>query len=80
MKWEERRYEENNKGLERETRREKGKGGGWRKDGKSQGGEREDKREKRGGNGRGEARRLRALSALKKRAAQFFFGTNNGFL
>ena len=53
-----------------------------RKDGKSQGGEREkERREKRGGEARGgEARRLRALSALKKRAAQFFFGTNNGFL
>lgn len=28
MKWEERRYEENNKGLERETRRGRGKTGG----------------------------------------------------
>lgn len=42
---------------------------------------REKRGEKMGGKERGgEARRLRALSALKKRAAQFFFGTNNGFL
>lgn len=41
---------------------------------------REKRTEKMGGAERGAARRLRALPALKKRAAQFFFGTNNGFL
>ena len=76
------------RGGVRRTRKGWRTGGEWgrkascSKDGKSQGGEREEKRrEKMGGEGRGgEARRLGALSALKKRAARFFFGTNNGFL
>lgn len=79
-KWEERRSEKNNKGIERETRKVKGKKGRRRKMGSPKE-VREKRGEKMGGEERGgEARRLRALSALKKRAAQFFFGTNNGFL
>lgn len=71
------------RGDVRRTRKGWRTGGEWgRKASCRKDGEREEKRrEKMGGEGRGgEARSLRALSALKKRAARFFFGTNNGFL